>query len=73
MKKDGMMAIVKRLFRILGVLCLLMGLLWVGQGLGLIHWPQSSFMIDVRPWALRGGLLALFGVGLLAASGRMAR
>ncbi|HEX7783421.1 MAG TPA: hypothetical protein VF509_11505 [Sphingobium sp.] len=67
------MAIMKRLCRILGILCLLMGLLWIGQGLGLIHWPQSSFMIDVRPWALRGGLLALFGIGLLVLSRRIAR
>ncbi len=67
------MAILKRLFRIIGLLCLLMGLLWIGQGLGLIHWPESSFMIDVRPWAWRGGLLALFGVGLLLLSRRVAR
>ena len=68
-----MMAILQRLFRVLGILCLLMGLLWIGQGLGLVHWPQSSFMIDARPWALRGGLLALFGIGLLVLSRRVAR
>jgi hypothetical protein len=54
-----------RLLRIAGIVSLLMGLLWIGQGLGLIRWPAESFMIDVRPWALRGLLLALFGLVLL--------
>ena len=58
------------LLRILGVLALAMGLLWVGQGTGLIHWPASSFMLDQRPWALRGAILAAVGVGLLVWSGR---
>ena len=50
---------------IAGVAALLMGLLWLGQGLGYIHWPASSFMLDQRPWALRGAILAVIGVGLL--------
>jgi uncharacterized membrane protein len=33
----------------LGVLATLMGLLWIGQGLGYVHWPKSSFMLDQRP------------------------
>ena len=50
---------------IAGVAALLMGLLWLGQGLGYIHWPASSFMLDQRPWALRGAILAAVGLGLL--------
>ena len=50
---------------IVALLALLMGLLWVGQGLGYVHWPASSFMLDQRPWALRGAILALLAVGLL--------
>jgi hypothetical protein len=50
---------------VLGVLALLMGLLWIGQGLGIIHWPASSFMLDQRPWALRGAFLAGVGVVLI--------
>jgi hypothetical protein len=53
----------KILFLIAGILAVLMGLLWVGQGSGLIHWPASSFMLDQRPWILRGAILA--GVGLV--------
>ena len=50
---------------VLGVLALLMGLLWIGQGLGYIHWPAQSFMLDQRPWALRGAFLAVVGVILI--------
>jgi hypothetical protein len=51
--------------RIIGLIALLMGLLWIGQGTGVIKWPASSFMIDVRPWAIRGAILAAVGVALL--------
>jgi hypothetical protein len=51
----------KIVLTILGVVLLLGGLLWMGQGAGLIHWPASSFMIDQRPWILRGALLAFLG------------
>ena len=53
-----------------GVLAVLMGLLWIGQGLGYIHWPASSFMLDQRPWALRGAILAAVGIVLIALSRR---
>ena len=60
----------KTLLLILGTAAILMGLLWVGQGIGLIHWPASSFMLDQRPWALRGAMLAAVGLALLALSRR---
>jgi hypothetical protein len=50
---------------ILGILVLLMGLLWIGQGTGYIQWPASSFMIDQRIWALWGALLAVVGIVLI--------
>jgi hypothetical protein len=50
---------------IIGVAAMLMGLLWVGQGTGLVHWPASSFMIDQRPWVIRGGILAAVGMVLV--------
>ncbi|MDQ8756430.1 hypothetical protein RCO27_09330 [Sphingosinicella sp. LHD-64] len=55
----------KTLLTILGVLALLMGLLWMGQGTGLIRWPAESFMIDTSVWTLWGGLLALCGAALI--------
>lgn len=53
------------ILRILGVLALLMGLLWMGQGAGLIMWPASSFMLEQKIWILWGAVLALVGAGLL--------
>ena len=50
---------------ILGILALLMGLLWIGQGTGYIHWPASSFMLDQRIWAVWGALLAVVGLVLI--------
>ena len=50
---------------ILGIASVLMGLLWIGQGTGYIHWPKSSFMLDQRPWATRGAILAVVGIVLI--------
>ena len=60
---------------VVGVLMAAMGLLWIGQGLGYIHWPASSFMIDQRPWVMRGAALAVAGlvVVLLARRVRVRR
>ena len=50
---------------IVGIAALLMGLLWIGQGTGIVHWPASSFMLDRRPWAIGGAILAIVGVILI--------
>ena len=47
--------------RIIGILALLIGLVWIGQGTGVIHWPQSSFMISQIQWAYYGAALAVVG------------
>ena len=60
----------KTLLLILGIAALLMGLLWIGQGTGVIQWPASSFMLDQRPWALRGAILAVVGIALILFSRR---
>ena len=56
---------------IVGVLALLMGLLWMGQGAGLVRWPASSFMIDMRVWTMRGAILALAGIATILIAGRI--
>jgi hypothetical protein len=58
---------------IVGIVALLMGLLWMGQGAGLIHWPASSFMLDQRPWIVRGAILAVAGMVILVAASRVRR
>jgi hypothetical protein len=55
---------------VVGILALLIGLLWMGQGTGFVHWPASSFMIDQRPWALRGAILTVAGVVVILFSRR---
>jgi len=58
---------------ILGSAAVLMGLLWVGQGAGLVNWPASSFMIDQQPWITWGAVLVLVGLIVIAASSRVRR
>ena len=60
----------KLVLQIAGVAALIVGLLWIGQGMGAVRWPASSFMVDQRPWAVRGALLGLIGALLLWQSRR---
>jgi hypothetical protein len=46
---------------VVGGLAIAMGLLWLGQGTGLILWPENSFMLSDRTWARNGLLLAAAG------------
>ncbi|MEN2786667.1 hypothetical protein ACFOKI_01795 [Sphingomonas qilianensis] len=55
------MRIPRALLLIIGLVALALGLLFIGQGLGIILWPASSFMLQEREWAVRGALLALAG------------
>lgn len=59
------MAVIRFLLSVIAVLAIAMGLLWIGQGLGIIMWPSSSFMLANRQWAVNGAVLALLGaIGL---------
>ena len=58
---------------VVGILLALIGGLWIGQGLGYVHWPASSFMIDQQPWADRGAVVAVLGLGLILAARRLGR
>ena len=55
---------------IVGLLALAIGLLWIGQGTGVIKWPESSFMISQIQWAGYGGALAVLGLILIWRSRR---
>ncbi len=55
------MRILKLVLAVVGVLAILMGLLWIGQGLGIIMWPASSFMLADKQWAVNGAVLAAIG------------
>lgn len=58
---------------IAGALLTLLGLLWIAQGLGYIHWPRESFMLDQRRWADYGAAVAVFGLALILAARRLGR
>jgi uncharacterized membrane protein len=60
----------RTLLTIIGAALLAMGLLWAGQGAGLIRWPAESFMIDQRPWIHYGAATALVGVVILIVARR---
>jgi hypothetical protein len=47
---------------IVGVLCVLLGLGWVGQGIGLL---PGSFMTGQIQWAIIGAVLVVIGGWLL--------
>ena len=66
------MAFVRLLMVVIGVAALLAGLLFTLQGLGIVHWPRSSFMLEDRSWAVRGGVL-MVGGALMAWFGRRLR
>jgi len=59
------MVILRGLIGLIGVLSALMGLLWVGQGLGVIMWPSDSFMLADQQWAVYGASLSVFGLALI--------
>jgi hypothetical protein len=55
----------RQAFLVCGILAVLIGLLWIGQGTGLVAWPQSSFMISQMQWAWYGAALAVVGLILI--------
>jgi uncharacterized membrane protein len=55
----------RKLLLVVGWLALAVGLLWIGQGTGVIKWPESSFMISQIQWAYYGAALAVVGLILI--------
>ncbi|MDB5695223.1 MAG: rane protein [Sphingomonas bacterium] len=63
----------RRIVTIVGVAMALIGALWIGQGLGYIRWPASSFMLSQRVWADYGAALAVAGLLLVLLARRYRR
>jgi hypothetical protein len=55
----------------LGAVLTVLGLLFIGQGLGYVQWPRSSFMLDQRVWADRGAGVAVVGLLLILVARRL--
>ncbi|HEY0116692.1 MAG TPA: hypothetical protein VGB54_13330 [Allosphingosinicella sp.] len=60
----------KIVLMLLGIVGLLAGLLFAGQGAGIINWPERSFMVDQTEWILYGLILAGVGLVLIGLSTR---
>ena len=55
-----------------GVIAMLIGLIWIGQGTGYFPYPRSSFMINEIAWAYYGMALAVLGLVAVAVSRKIA-
>lgn len=53
----------KRLAQIAGIAFMLAGGLWTLQGLGIVMWPDQSFMLAQREWAIKGAIVFALGLG----------
>ena len=62
----------RRALLIVGVIAALMGLLWIGQGLGIVTFLPSP-MIGVGAWITRGTVLAVIGLVLILVARRLPR
>lgn len=50
---------------LIGVVVMLAGLFFMGQGAGYIRWPAESFMVSATRWVYYGGAIALAGLLLV--------
>jgi hypothetical protein len=65
------MGLLKIALLVIGILAILIGVIWIGQGTGYFPYPASSFMINAMPWAYWGAVLAVVGLIAVAVSRRM--
>ena len=56
-----------------GLVLLLIGLLFIGQGTGYFPYPSYSFMISDMAWGWRGIAVALAGLAVILIARRMGR
>jgi hypothetical protein len=60
----------RHILPIVGVVLIITGVVWIGQGTGYFPYPSSSFMIDDLNWAYAGAALLLVGLLLIASRRR---
>jgi hypothetical protein len=59
------MGAVKGIMAMIGIAAILMGGLWILQGLDIVRWPARSFMLGDTTWTRNGIVLAVVGVVLI--------
>jgi len=55
----------KALLALVGIILLLAGLVFMGQGSRYFPYPAKSFMIGAPQWIYYGGMIAIVGIVLL--------
>jgi hypothetical protein len=64
----------KTVLLIVGIIALLAGLTWAGQGLGIVTWHPAgsapSFMVNNHVWIYYGAALAVLGLLVIGWSRR---
>jgi len=60
----------KSLLTLAGLLAVVAGLVFMGQGSGYFPYPAESFMINAYQWVYYGGGIALAGLLLIVAARR---
>ncbi|MGO8077828.1 hypothetical protein AB9F41_36115 [Rhizobium leguminosarum] len=58
---------------VVGLLMILLGLIWIAQGIGYFPYPASSFMINQSIWVLLGGIMAAAGIAVTVIISRLRR
>jgi type IV secretory pathway TrbD component len=62
--------LMRTLLLLVGLVAILLGALWIGQGTGVVMWPASSFMLQQTQWAYYGAALVIIGLLMLVYSAR---
>ena len=60
------MKLAKTALLVLGLLVMVAGVIWMGQGSGYFPYPAQSFMINQSPWILRGAIVAVVAAFLVS-------
>lgn len=66
--RKGFMPTLRLITLVSGVVVLLAGLLFLGQGTDVFPYPKTSFMVAQTPWACRGVYLIVLGAALVVLS-----
>lgn len=55
----------RQLIFLAGLIVMLLGILWAGQGSGTIPYPPTSPMINNSQWTYYGALMIVLGLGAM--------
>ena len=70
MTKRGTDGNMRTLLTVIGIILLIAGLVFMGQGSGYFPYPAESFMISQTRWIYYGAVIAIGGLVLIMAARR---